>query len=42
MILLGAGSSTPFNIPRMIGFTNQFKDFIKDDDSLPWFIKEIE
>lgn len=42
MILLGAGSSIPFNIPGMIGFTNDFKNFIKRDKDLIGFINEIE
>lgn len=42
MILFGAGSSVPFDIPGMMGFTTQFKHFIEDSESRFSFIQDIE
>ena len=44
MILLGAGSSVPFEIPGMLGFTENFKEHIesKDNDDFNNLLSKIE
>lgn len=42
MIIFGAGSSVPFGIPGMVGFTEGFKASIKSDTQLSSFIEGIE
>jgi len=42
MIIFGAGSSVPFDIPGMMGFTEAFKHSIKNDTEISVFVEGIE